>query len=132
MTFSPISHNLDNNDNFSRDNQFLSIDTRDTIATGIGGGTTIMKVSIWTGEEILLYAPQPVLTGTDKAPGLGAVGYSPIADEMVFIHGPLVADVPVRGYYGTRNRTGAIVAGDGSQKITWVDCRDVTSETTPK
>ena len=132
VTFSPISHNLDNNDNFSLDNQFLSIDTRDTVGSGIGGGTTIMKVSIWTGEEILLYAPQPVIVGASNAPGLGAAGFSPIKDEIVFIHGPLVADVAVRGYYGTRNRTGAIVAADGSQKITWVDCRDVTSEVTPK
>ena len=132
MTFSPISHNLDNNDNFSIDNLFLGIDTRDTVGSGIGGGTTIMKVNIWTGEETVVYAPQPVLLGTDKAPGLGAASFSPLADELIFIHGPLVAEVAERGYYNTRNRTGGIVAADGSQKISWADCRDVTSEETPK
>lgn len=132
VTFSPISHNLDNNDNFSIDNLFLSIDTRDTVGSGIGGGTTIMKVNIWTGEETVIYAPETYMSGDNKAPGLGAASYSPLADEVIFIHGPLLSEVAERGYYGTRNRQGGIVAADGSQKLSWADCRDVTSDTTPK
>lgn len=132
VTFSPISHNLDNNDNFSIDNLYLGIDTRDTVGSGIGGGTTIMKVNIWTGEETVIYAPETYMSGDNKAPGLGAASYSPLADEVIFIHGPLLSEVAERGYYSTRNRQGGIVAADGSQKLSWADCRDVTSDTTPK
>jgi hypothetical protein len=41
LTTSAMSHLLDNNDSFSMDNNFLVYDTRDTVGTGIGNGTSI-------------------------------------------------------------------------------------------
>ncbi len=130
LTFSAVTHLLDNNDNFSRDDQFLCYDTRDTKGTGIGNGTSIEKVNVLTGKEIILYAPKEVQTGTSAAPGMGAASFSPIADEVAFIHGPFLSETPTLGFYGTRNRRGAVVAGDGSGKLFFMDRRDITSDVT--
>ncbi len=131
LTYSPISKLLDNNDNFSRDNRFLIYDTRDTLGGGIGNSTSIMKVSISTGLENFVYAPWPAVTGTQSAPGLGAASYSPVADEVAFIHGPFLSETAERGFYGATNRRGGVAAADGSGDVGFLDCRDVTSEVTP-
>ena len=60
ITFTPLNHCLDNNDNFSRDDRFLCFDTRETDGPGPGNSTRIMKVEIATGAESVIYAPQPV------------------------------------------------------------------------
>jgi hypothetical protein len=126
VTSSPKNHMLDNNDNFSPGARFLCYDTRETVGPGIDNSQSIEKVEIETGIETVLYNP-PSSIGTHAAPGVGAVSYSPVADEVVFIHGPLLEDVAVRGWYGKPNRNGASVPGDGSGKLTWVDKRDVDS-----
>lgn len=130
LTYSPIAKNLDNNDNFSRDGRFLVYDTRDTLGSGIGNSTSIMKVSITTGLENFVYAPEAVY-GTQAAPGVAAVSYHPIADEVAFIHGPLLRETAERGFYGATNRTGGVATADGAGDIRFLDCRDVKSETTP-
>lgn len=133
LTFSTINHLLDNNDNFSKDNRFICFDTRETLGGGIGNSTSIGKVSVTSGLENLIYAPWDVIVGTTgSAPGLGAASYSPVADEVVFIHGPLVSEVGRLGFYGTTNRRGGVVQADGSGDIRFLDMRDVTSAiTTP-
>ena len=128
LTFSPKNHNLDQNDNFSPDQRFLCFDTRETIGPGIDHGQTIEKVEISTGAESLIYKPAAVLTGTRSAPGIGAVSYSPVADSVIFIHGPLVEEVDVRGPYGKPNRKGALVPGDGSGTLSWADFRDIAKD----
>ncbi len=130
LTFSPINHALDNNDNFSRDDRFLVVDTRETLGAGIGNCTSIMKVSVSTGLENILYAPPYKLDPVNMAPGLGAASFSHIDDEVIFIHGPLLEETPVLGFYSTRNRRGAVVRGDGAGDVRFVDFRDVTSEVT--
>lgn len=131
VTFTPINHALDNNDNFSPDNRFLVYDTRETLGGGIGNCTSIEKVEIATGKESVVYAPQPVIVhASNMAPGLGAASYSPVADEVVFIHGPFVNETPALGFYGTTNRRGAVAAADGSGKVYFLDARDVTNEVT--
>ena len=134
LTFTPMTHILDNNDNYSKDNRFLSYDTRETLGGGIGNGTSIYKVEIASGKETLLYGP-PYKLSTDPggpAPGLGAASFSPVTDEVVFIHGPLVSEVPTLGVYGTLNRHGGVVPGDGSGALHFLDVRDITNDpTTP-
>jgi hypothetical protein len=49
------NHDLDNNDNFSPDNQWLVYDTR-TEEGGIAISSKIEKVHIKTGEKKVLYA----------------------------------------------------------------------------
>ncbi len=125
VTFSAKNHNLDNNDNFSPDQKFLCYDTREMVGPGLDNCQSIEKVEIATGTETVLYAPTKTLTGEKCAPGLGAASYHPELDKVAFIHGPPLDQVESRGYYGKPNRNGAEVAGDGSQKLTWIDFRDV-------
>jgi hypothetical protein len=90
-----------------------------------------MKVSITTGLENFLYAPTAVSYGAaGSAPGMGAASFSPVADEVAFIHGPLLSEVPALGWYGTTNRRGGVTTGDGAGEIRFLDCRDITSPTT--
>jgi hypothetical protein len=133
LTFSPINKALDNNDNFSRDGRFLVYDTRETVGPGIDNSLSIMKVSITTGLENYVYAPYPAIYGTvsgASAPGVAAVSFSPVSDQTIFIHGPLVSEVAARGYYGKTNRRGGVATADGSGDIGFLDCRDVLNPVT--
>ncbi len=128
LTFSPKGHDLDHNDNFSPDGSILVYDTRETVGPGIEHGETIEKVDIATGVETVLYRPEAIVTGARPAPGIGAVSHSPVAYEVLFIHGPPVTTLGTRGPYGKPNRTGASVPTDGSGTVTWVDHRDIATD----
>lgn len=133
VTFSPKNHDLDNNDNFSRDSRFLCYDTRGTVGPGIENGQTVEKVEIATGIETVLYKPSASVTGEKAAPGVGAASFSPVDNKVVFIHGPPLDEVAERGYYGKPNRNGVEVVADGSGEFVWLDKRDTatTRDTTP-
>lgn len=128
VTLEPHNHMLDNNDNFSPDNEYLCYDTRETVGPGIENSQAIEKVEIESGEETVLLEATKSIIGVQAAPGIGAVSYNPSANHVVFIHGPLLEEVPVRGFYGKPNRRGGSVPDDGSRKLTWVDYRDVATE----
>ena len=128
VTFTPHNHMLDNNDNFSADNEFLCYDIRETVGPGLENSQAIEKVEIESGEETVLCTATKSIIGAQAAPGIAAVSFNPTADNVIFIHGPKVEDVPVRGFYDKPNRTGASVPGDGSGTITWVDFRDVATD----
>ncbi len=128
LSFSPKNHALDNNDNFSPDDQFLCYDTRGTVYNfDLANCKSIEKIEIATGNETVLWAPESV-TGEQAAPGVAAVSCHPSEDKVIFIHGPLLSEVDKRGYYGIRNRTGVEVSADGKGKITKVDMRDVATD----
>jgi hypothetical protein len=130
ITFSPHNHALDNNDNFSRGDRFLCYDTRFTRGAGNGCATSIMKVEIATGVETVVYEPKPIILGpVDAAPGVIAASYNPVADEIIFIHGPLVSETPKIGFYSMTNRRGAVVSASGGP-ARFLDLRDVFNETT--
>lgn len=124
LTFSPKNHELDNNDNFSADSKFLCYDTREMFGPGIDRSRSIEKVELATGKETVLYAP-PFSTGDQAAPGVAAASYCPVADRVIFIHGPPFEALSRRGPYAKTNRNGAEVASDGTGKLTWLDERDV-------
>lgn len=135
LTFSCKNHELDNNDNFSPDGRFLCYDTRETVGPGIDNSQSIELLEIATGEEIVIYRPPASVTGAQAAPGVGAVSYSWTEPKVAFIHGPLLDEVPTRGYYGKPNRNGALVwAGglpemqEGRYPMAWLDCRDTAKE----
>ena len=131
LTFSPKNHNLDNNDNFSGDGRLLCYDTREWSGPGIGNSQSIEMVDIETATETVLYAPGKTVTSMDEkqsAPGVGAASFCPVRNEVVFIHGPLLDEVPARGYYGKPNRRGAVVPADGSGLLGWLDQRDTATD----
>lgn len=128
ITSSPKNHDLDNNDNFSRDGQWLCYDTRETVGPGIDNGLSVEAVSLATGEERVLYKPAHAVTGSRPAPGVGAASFNPAADEVIFIHGPDVEELGARGPYAKPNRCGAIVPLSGAGTRTWADHRDTATD----
>ncbi len=134
ITFSCKNHELDNNDNFSPDGRFLCYDTRETVGPGIENSQSIELVEIETGREIVIYQPPASVTGAQAAPGVGAASYSWTEPRVAFIHGPLLEEVPARGYYGKPNRNGAVVQADGPPTLqdgrypmAWLDLRDAAT-----
>lgn len=143
LTFALHSHWLDNNDNFSPDGKYLCYDTRETVGIGIDNGQTIEVLELASGRPIIVYKPDQIITGDSPAPGVGAVSFSPAGNELAFIHGPLVSEVPQRGPYGKQNRNGARVRldgvvveregvfhmfKDGQYSFSWLDKRDIATD----
>lgn len=130
-SFTPWNHYLDNNDNFSADDRFVCYDTRDSVVPGNGASRSIMKLDLATGRETTIYAPSPVIVDpVDAAPGVIACSYNPVADEVVFIHGPLVSETKQFGFYSKTNRRGAVMAASGKGSVRFLDLRDVTNQVT--
>jgi len=113
-------HDMDNNDNFSPDDQWLVYDTRDP-KTGIGACSTIEKVNIETGAtDVLYHIPNNHLWG----PGVGAVSYSHTQNMVIFIHG--ILGITEAYPYQQWRRTGVIVEDSIPGVPVFMDARDVT------
>lgn len=119
LTNDPWNHSLDNNDNFSPDDQWLVYDTR-TDEGGIRMGRTIDKVHVDSKEIVTIYrAPSP----TDSGPGIAAASYHPHTNSVVFIHG-LLNHTPDRPYDLWR-RFGMLIHEDKPSEPLITDARDV-------
>ena len=114
-------HDLDNNDNFSPDNQWLVYDTR-TDEGGIAASARIEKVNISTGEKKIVYQ---LPNNQEWGPGAGAVSYSPVENAVVFIHGLL--SVTEANPYQQWRRTGIIIDESQPGKPIFMDARDITA-----
>lgn len=114
------NHDLDNNDNFSPDDQWLVYDTR-TEEGGIGANGKIEKVNVTTGEKVTLYELEH---NAAFGPGVGAASYSHTENQVVFIHGLLNAatDYP----YQQWRRTGVIIADNARGIPISMDARDTS------
>jgi hypothetical protein len=115
------NHDLDNNDNFSPDDQWLVYDTR-TESGGIAASTKIEKVNINTGEKKALYH---IEGNQDFGPGVGAASYSPVENEVVFIHG--LNNSSESNPYQQWRRSGVIIEESNLGKPVFMDARDVIS-----
>ncbi|WP_428664902.1 DUF3748 domain-containing protein [Runella sp.] len=114
------NHDLDNNDNFSPDNQWLVYDTR-TEEGGIAASAKIEKVNVETGEKKVLYA---LPNNAEWGPGAGAVSYSPVDNAVVFIHG--LMSVTKDNPYQQWRRTGVIINDSAPNVPIFMDARDIT------
>ena len=114
------NHDLDNNDNFSPDDQWLVYDTR-TEEGGIGANGKIEKVNVTTGEKVTLYELEH---NSAFGPGVGAASYSHTENHVIFIHGLFNAspDYP----YQQWRRTGVIVEDANLGAPILMDARDVS------
>lgn len=125
LTFEPRSHSLDNNDNFSPDDQWLVYDTRTPLpvpsVTEIGANSNIEKVNVKTGEIVVLYETE---NQTEYGPGVGAASYHPTENKVVCMHGLLNCNAE-RPYWFWR-RTGVLVDESQPGKPIFLDARDVT------
>lgn len=114
------NHDLDNNDNFSPDNQWLVYDTR-TEEGGIAASPKIEKVNVETGEKKVLYE---LPNNAGWGPGAGAVSYSPVDNSVVFIHG--LMSVTKENPYQQWRRTGIIINDSAPNVPVFMDARDIT------
>lgn len=112
-------HDLDQNDNFSPDNQWLVYDTR-TDDGGIAESARIEKVNISTGEKKTVYE---IPDNQAWGPGAGAVSYSPVANAVVFIHG--LPSITEANPYQQWRRTGVIIDENMAGKRIFMDARDI-------
>ncbi len=119
------NHDLDNNDNFSPDDQWLVYDVR-TQAGGIGACPRIEKVNIQTGEVVVMYN---LPDNTEFGPGAGAVSYSHSANQVVFIHG--LMNCTENNPYQQWRRTGVIIDDSNPGQPLFMDARDITPPFTP-
>lgn len=114
-------HDLDNNDNFSPDNQWLVYDTR-TDEGGIAASAKIEKVNVRTGEKKVVYE---IKNNQIFGPGVGAASYSPVANQIVFIHG--LNNVTEQNPYQQWRRTGVMIDEARNDNPIYVDARDINS-----
>lgn len=112
-------HDLDNNDNFSPNNQWLVYDTR-TDDGGIAASSKIEKVNVNTGDKKVVYE---IKNNQSFGPGVGAASYSPVANQIVFIHG--LNNVTEKNPYQQWRRTGVMIDESKSDKSIYVDARDI-------
>ncbi|MCF0057580.1 DUF3748 domain-containing protein [Dyadobacter sp. CY356] len=119
------NHDLDNNDNFSPDGEWLVYDTR-TDDGGIAESARIEKVNVKTGEIKVLFK---VENNEIWGPGAGAVSYSPKENSVVFIHG--LAKSTKENPYQQWRRTGVIVEDSKPNVPIYMDARDLTFPYTP-
>lgn len=118
-------HDLDNNDNFSPDGQWLVYDTR-TDEGGIAESARIERVNIETGEKQVLF---DIKGNAAWGPGAGAVSYSPKENAVVFIHG--LHNSTKENPYQQWRRTGVIIRDTQPNIPVYMDARDVTPPFTP-
>lgn len=112
------NHDLDNNDNFSPDNQWLVYDTR-TDDGGIAASAKIEKVNVKTGEKKVIYE---IKNNQVFGPGVGAASYSPFANQIVFIHG--LNNVSEGNPYQQWRRTGVMIDESKPDNPIFIDARD--------
>lgn len=114
-------HDLDNNDNFSPDNQWLVYDTR-TDDGGIAASAKIEKVNVLSGEKKVVYE---IKTNQIFGPGIGAASYSPVANQIVFIHG--LNNVTEQNPYQQWRRTGVMIDETRGENPIYIDARDINT-----
>lgn len=118
-------HDLDNNDNFSPNGQWLVYDTR-TDDGGIAESARIERVNIETGEKQVLF---DIKDNAVWGPGAGAVSYGPKESAVVFIHG--LSTSTKENPYQQWRRTGVIIHDARPNVPVYMDARDVTPPFTP-
>jgi len=130
LTFEPRNHYLDNNDNFSPDDQWLVYDTRKAVSgpgiSEVGANSNIEKVNVETGEIAVLYETQ---NQSEYGPGVGAASYSPVANQIVCMHG--LENCNAERPYCYWRRTGIMIDESQPGKPIFLDARDVTAPFTP-
>lgn len=120
LTTAEKNHELDHNQNFSPDDQWIVYDTR-PVPSGIAKNQHIEKVNVKNGQTKIVYQ---VKAANPFGPGVGAVSYHPQQNQIIFIQGLPNTD-SLKPYAGHR-RLGRIVDESRGNDAYWMDSRDVT------
>jgi len=119
LTFSNNGHTIHNTQVFSKDNQWIVYDTRNS-DTAIASTGSIEMINTLTKEVKRLYQ---TAHQSEYGPGVGAATFSPVSDTVIFIHGIRNADAN-RPYSMTR-RTGVAIAIQHPQRAIFMDARNI-------
>ena len=110
---------------FSHDNKWLVYDTRND-DTHIGITCCIEMVNIDSKDAVKLYSTE---NQTEFGPGVGAVTFNPIRNQVLFIHG--LNNCSAEKPYSFSRRTGVSIRTKSPQKPIFLDARDITEPYTP-
>ncbi|TWU46901.1 translocation protein TolB [Rubripirellula reticaptiva] len=126
LTSGTTNHILSNANVWSSDGQWIYYDVRSDAAGSEFDGTRIERIHVATGEVEVIYRSWHQAC-------VGVVTANPVANEVVFIHGPENPTADWR--YSASHRRGVIVRPShrdaASNKATTVDARDLTPPFTP-
>ncbi|NGM65664.1 DUF3748 domain-containing protein [Sphingobacterium sp. SGR-19] len=125
LTTSPNGHTLHHHGVFSKDGKWIVFDGRND-DTKIGETSTIGIVHVETGEERIIYK---TANQTIYGPGVGAVSFSPVEDQVIFIHG--LPDANEECPYAMSRRTGMLVNIHQEGPAFSADARDVSTPYVP-
>ena len=119
LTHSEFGHTLNTGQIFSPDDDWIVFDTRNN-DTGIKITDRIGVVNVKTGEEKIIYQ---VPNQTQYGPGVGAAGFSPVKNRVVFIHG--IRNASAQKPYDFTRRTGVAIDVENPQQPIFMDARDI-------
>lgn len=117
LTFSPIGHLLTNVHVWSPSGEWIVYDVRSDPAGSQFDGDRIERVNTRTGEVQVLYR-------SSHGACCGVVTYSPVSDQVAFIHGP---EHPTPDWsYGAAHRCGVLLDAEQPERgITRLDACDL-------
>ena len=125
VTTSHQGHTIHHNGAFSKNDDWIVFDGRND-ETKIGETGAIGMVNVETGEERIIYQ---TMNQTVYGPGVGAVSFSPVKDEVIFIHG--LPDANEEHPYAMSRRTGMLVDIHNSGHAVPADARDIAAPYVP-
>ena len=125
LTYGEYGHTLNNIQAFSKDGYWLAYDTRND-DTKIGSTASIEVVDTRTGAVKKIYETK---NQSEFGPGVGAVAFSPLKNEVVFIQG--IRNANAERPYSLTRRTGVAVDLSRPNEPIYLDARDVNPPFTP-
>lgn len=125
LTTRATGHLIHNSQVFSRDGRHIVFDSRND-ETALATSTRIGMVEIASGIETTIYETS---RGSPQGPGAGAATFSPVADEIVFIHG--LDHASPEFPYAAHRRSAALASPASPGTMSRLDARDATAPFTP-
>lgn len=119
ITSGDYGHFLNPTQSFSPDDDWIVYDTRNA-DPDIGITGRIERVNIITKQVDTVYQ---TMKQSEFGPGVGAVAYSPVRDQVIFIHG--IRNANKDRPYSISRRTGVGVLFDQNRRSVNYDARDV-------
>lgn len=122
ITADAHNHILTNANVWSHDGAWIYYDVRSDPSGSLFDGRRIERVHVASGAVETIYESQ-------RAACVGVVTTSPVADKIVFIHGP---ENPTADWsYNAWHRRGVIIDGGDAKRLINMDARDITPPFTP-
>ena len=125
LTTRAAGHLIHNSQVFSRDGRHIVFDSRND-ETQLANSARISMVEIASGKETVIYETS---RSSPHGPGVGAATFSPVAGEVVFIHG--LDHAGPEQPYAAHRRSAALVSLAAPGKMARLDARDITAPFTP-